>query len=65
MTRRIVVEVDAYRVAAEAVERGVEHGWHRAHKHVDDPSPEDLRAAIADAVMTELSEYFWWPERDA
>lgn len=60
---RARLTVDAYRVADEAVERGILYGWTRAHKHTDTPTPEAIRDAIAQAVMNELSEYFLWPER--
>lgn len=56
------IHVNAYRVVAEAVEAGVAYGWNRAHKHTDEPFPEDTRRAIADAVMSELCEWLKFPD---
>ena len=55
------LRVDAYRVADDAVERGIAYGWMRAHKHTDTPSPDHVREQIHAAVMNELSDYFIWP----
>lgn len=53
-----VVRVDTYRVMAQAVESGVAYGWNRAHKHVDDPDPENIKEEIERAVITEICEWF-------
>lgn len=57
------LQINTYRVVDDAVERGVEMGWRRAHKHNSAPSPDVIRAAIADAIMLELSEVVRWPEQ--
>lgn len=54
--------VDIYRVLAECVERGIERGWYRAHKHDEDPPPENIRHHIEQEVMNEVCEYFRFPE---
>jgi len=56
------IQLNTYRVIDDAVERGVEIGWRRAHKHDDTPTPDVVRAAIADAIMLELSEVVLWPD---
>lgn len=47
-----------YSVLSMAVENGVRYGLNRAHKHVDNPTPEQLESAIYDAVMSEICEWF-------
>ena len=56
------LQLNTYRVIDDAVERGVELGWRRAHKHTDTPTPDVVRAAIADAIMLGLSEVVLWPD---
>lgn len=52
------MKVDEYRVMRESVEAGVSSGWARAHKHHENPTPGQIQAAIEDAVMLQISEYF-------
>ncbi len=47
-----------YLVLEMAVERGVEWGWRRAHKHADHPSNDILRSQITEFVLTEICEWF-------
>lgn len=47
-----------YVIMHECVERGIQLGWARAHKHHDHPSPGQIQSAIADAVMLSIGEYF-------
>ena len=53
-----IVQVDTYRVMAEAVENGVAAGWRRAHKHTESPVAEHIKAEIEQAVLQEICEYF-------
>lgn len=55
------VRVDVYRVIADAVDRGLDNGYRRAHKHADDPSKAVVKQAIYDAVMSEISEVIVFP----
>jgi hypothetical protein len=48
--------VKLYPILSEAVERGTAYGYHRAHKHVESPSEEEITQAISNAVMAELCE---------
>jgi hypothetical protein len=41
-----------------AVEDGVAYGWMRAHKYIDQPDEVDVRDAIAQAVISEICEWF-------
>lgn len=50
------VRIDAYRVIADAVERGVSCGVMRAHKHTDSPDATIIEAKVEEAVMFELCE---------
>ena len=40
------------------IETGLIYGYHRAFKHDDDPSEEQITQAIKDAIMHELYEWF-------
>lgn len=53
-----------YHILNLAVEEGVKRGWHRAHKHVENPSEESIWEAIEDAVMSEIHEYFIFDESE-
>jgi hypothetical protein len=50
------VRVNAYAVIERAIEEGIERGWHRAHKHTDDPVPGAIRSELYNAVLGELCE---------
>lgn len=52
------LRVKAYFVLCDAVEGGIEYGWNRAHKHNDKPDEETLKAAIEEAVIAGICEYF-------
>ena len=41
-----------------AIEAGVKRGWHRAHKHIDNPNEGTIRDNIEESVMSEIYEYF-------
>jgi len=47
-----------YRILEMAVESGVEYGYNRAYKHTDDPSDEQIKQSISEAVLLEISEWF-------
>ncbi len=47
-----------------AIEEGVRQGWHRAHKHVENPREENVKEAIEDAVMSAIYDYFTFDEGD-
>lgn len=49
---------NTYKILSRAVEEGVDYGWHRAHKHVEKPDDASVRDAIADAVISEICEWF-------
>jgi hypothetical protein len=47
-----------------AIEAGVRRGWHRAHKHVENPTPSAIMEQIDEHVMSEIYEYFTFDEED-
>lgn len=51
-----------YNVLEMAVERGVEYGYMRAHKHNESPSENEIKQAICKAVMDDISEWFVFEE---
>ena len=51
-----------YVIMSRAVEEGVATGWRRAHKHLDNPSPEAIQGALVDEVTNALCEVFDFPE---
>jgi hypothetical protein len=53
-----VLQVNAYRLLSECVERGVTAGWRHAHKHTDAPTEAQLLEHLGRDVMNEISNYF-------
>ena len=47
-----------------AIGEGITRGWHLAHKHVDDPSPEAIKERLEDAVMSAITEYFTFEDNE-
>ena len=47
-----------YFLLERAIEEGIVRGYNRAHKHVDDPTQEQMVDNILDAVMGEIVEVF-------
>lgn len=48
----------------QAVEQGVRRGWHRAHKHVENPTEESILQHLEDGVMSAITEYFDFEDGD-
>jgi len=52
-----------FRVLLEmSIDEGVRTGFFRAHKHVEDPSPEAVIESIQEHVMSKMYEYFIFEE---
>lgn len=47
-----------YPLLVDAVENGVKYGYHRAHKHNDNPGQDQITDAIINAVINEIFEWF-------
>jgi hypothetical protein len=45
-----------YSIIDDAVEKEVNFGMYRAHKHTNTPSEDDMKETIKSAVMDELTE---------
>ena len=45
-------------VLDDCIDRGIALGWNRAYKHVDNPSPDDIKFHIERAINESISEYF-------
>jgi hypothetical protein len=52
-----------YAILADCIERGIELGYNRAHKHNDTPDSGEIRNQIYDAVIMEIAEYFTFEEQ--
>ena len=52
-----------FRILLEmSIDEGVRTGFFRAHKHVEDPTPEAIIENIQEAVMSKMYEYFDFEE---
>lgn len=49
---------DIYKLIEKCVEDGVAYGIHRAYKHNDTPTPEQIQEKIQQGVMHEICEWF-------
>lgn len=49
-------------VLERCVEDGVELGYNRAHKHTNTPPEDIIKQEIVNAVLTEIHEWFDFPE---
>lgn len=52
------MKANEYKILSETVEEGVAYGYQRAFKYSDNPTPDAIQAAIVDAVMLQICEYF-------
>lgn len=58
------VQINAYMVISDAVERAVAYGWRRAHKHTDTPDETTVCQEIENAVINDLCEILMFPDRN-
>jgi hypothetical protein len=47
-----------------AIEEGVRRGYHRAFKHVENPTEGAIIEHVEEAVMSSIYEYFTFDEED-
>ena len=52
------MKVKDYTVLMDCVERGITMGISRSHKYSDNPSDDEIKRALIDAVLLEICEYF-------
>lgn len=50
-----------YEILLMAIQDGVEAGWHKAHKHNDDPDAKTIKYKMTEAVLNSLHEWFHIP----
>mgnify|MGYP003332677866 FL=1 len=55
------MKVKTYTIVTRAIEEGIAHGYRRAHKHTDAPTPEAIKESIYNEVMNALCDVieFW------
>ena len=51
-------------ILEQAIEEGIKRGYHRAHKHNENPTETSICENIEDAVMGSLYEYFDFDDDD-
>ena len=51
-------------ILEQAIEDGVRRGYHRAFKHVENPTEGAIIEHIEDAVMSQIYEYFTFDENE-
>jgi hypothetical protein len=51
------MKVKMYNLVSECIERGVEFGYNRAHKHVDNPTKDYVVENIHREIMNQLCDY--------
>ncbi len=51
-------------ILSQAINEGVLRGYRRAFKHNEDPSEEVICETIEECVMSQIYEYFTFPEED-
>ena len=51
-----------YIIMRDCVGVGIQRGWAKAHKHHENPTPGQIQAAIEDAVILSITEYFTFEE---
>jgi len=56
MKKRVRLKVKTYSIVSSAVERGLQLGYQRAHKHTDHPDQSSLLYHIQDEIMNALCE---------
>jgi hypothetical protein len=53
---QIRLRINPYELVREAVEAGVNYGYHRAHKHVEKPDESVVVDTVTQEVMNNLCE---------
>jgi hypothetical protein len=60
---KVPLRINARRIVEEAIERGLELGYARAHKHTDKPAKDILVERQVAAIWQELDEYLDFGEQ--
>lgn len=54
------MKLRAYNIVSDAIDRGIERGYRRAFKYVDDPGEGTIKQEVFNAVMGELCDIIDW-----
>lgn len=57
------MKANEYQLMVQCVEEGYKYGYHRAHKHTDDPTPEQLAMEIQQAIINAMTEWFMFEDQ--
>ena len=52
------MKIKTYALLSECIERGIDAGWRRAHKHTDQPTERDIKTQIEFAIDAQIAEFF-------
>jgi hypothetical protein len=61
--KKAFIAPNTIRLLTHAIEVGVSRGWARARKYTDEPGEAGIKAAIEEAVMAEICEWFIIPDQ--
>ena len=59
-----MIKPKSYTILQRAVEEGCKMGYNRAHKHVDNPTPQQIQESIINEVMNAICEVFYFEEEN-
>jgi len=51
-----------YEILSDCIQKGISLGWHRAHKHDNNPDEDYILDHIEDNIMNQICEYFTFDE---
>ena len=52
------MKVNIQKILELAIEAGIQRGWRKAHKHLENPEENVIQSNIHDCIMGEIYEYF-------
>lgn len=56
------MKANEYMLMVQCVEEGYKYGYSRAHKHTDNPTPEQLELVITEAIINAMAEWFMFED---
>jgi hypothetical protein len=56
------MKANEYQLMVQCVEEGYKYGYHRAHKHTDNPTPEQIATAVQEAIINAMCEWFMFED---
>jgi hypothetical protein len=57
-----MLKAKVYPLVCDAIEVGIDRGYRRAYKHIDNPDEDQIKSAIYEAVLQEMFERFYIDE---